>query len=112
MAIFDPTKSTSKYAQAWAILKETKSLSLILETPRVENTIRKAIIEHKKLDKTKDPLERIKVKKYLNPEGKVVLTFKLVPCVRSIDALFDLVEPPKKENSDDESIDIFSIGPN
>ena len=82
--------TSSKYAQAWAILKEFKSLTLTLDSPRVERTVRKAIIEHKKLDKEKNPLERIKVKKSLSLEGKILLKFFLVPTVRYGTQFIDL----------------------
>lgn len=81
---------TSKYAQAWRILKQLKILELTLENARVERTVRKGIIEHKKLDKDKNPLERIKVTKALNNDNKLVLTFTLVPIVRKQDDYFDL----------------------
>lgn len=87
----------SKYAQAWAILKEFKSLTITLDSPRVERTVRKAIIEQKKLDKEKNPLERIKVTKSL-VAGKITLEFSLVDSVRYRTEFIDLYateeEPP------------------
>ena len=80
--------SISKYAQAWAILKQYKKLSLTLETPRIEKTIRAAIRSQKKLDPSRELLERIQVKKEII-EGKLVLHFKLIPSVRRRDEFFD-----------------------
>ena len=99
-------QSSSKYAQVWAILKAYKTVALTLDTPRVERTVRKAIIEHKKLDKNKNNLERIKVTRAL-VEGKIQLTFHLVPTVRARDEYFDLTgtvlvkETPAPKTLDD-----------
>lgn len=82
----------SKYAQAWAILKEYKEVSLVLDNPRTEKTIRAAITEHKKLDKFKNPLERIKTFKEIK-EGKLIIHFKLVPCIRRTNEFLDLTSP-------------------
>lgn len=82
--------STSKYAQAWAVLKQYKILVIVLDTPRVEKTVRQGIIEHKKLDKDKNLLERIKVTKRLTPENKLELTFTLHPVIRTNNEYFDL----------------------
>lgn len=80
--------SISKYAQAWAILKQYKKLSLTLETPRIEKTIRAAIRSQKKLDPSRELLERIQVKKEII-NGKLVLHFSLIPSVRRRDEFFD-----------------------
>lgn len=79
----------SKYIQAWEILKEFKSLTLTLDSPRVERTVRKAIIEQKKFDKDKNPLERIKVTKSL-VDGRITLEFKLVDTIRYRAEFIDL----------------------
>lgn len=99
----------SKYAQAWAILKEFKSLTLTLDSPRVERTVRKAIIEHKKLDKDKSPLERIKVKKSF-VDGRVTLHFTLLPSIRYRTEFFDLdrsLTSEKDIEDDPTDIDLF-----
>lgn len=90
----------SKYAQAWEILKEYKTLTLTLDNPRVERTVREGVIKYKKLDKTKNPLERIKVKKTL-ADGKLQLHFTLVPTTRWRLEYFDLDTP---SDSSDEFI--------
>ncbi len=82
----------SKYAQAWAILKEYKEITLVLDNPRAEKTIRNAIVEHKKLDKSKNYLERIKTSREIK-EGKLVLHFRLVPSIRRSAEFFDLTTP-------------------
>lgn len=80
----------SRYRQAWLLLKSEKVLSLVISSPRVERTIRKAIIEQKKLDKDKDYLERISVKRSVNSEGKIQLDFSLIPSVRRRESFYDL----------------------
>lgn len=81
----------SKYAQAWAILNEFKTLTLTLDSPRVERTVRKAIIEQKKLDPNKNPLERIKVNKYIDKDSnKITLDFALVDTIRYRTEFIDL----------------------
>ena len=81
----------SKYAQAWAILKETKSLTLTLTNPRVERTIRKAMVEHKKLDQTRNLLERIHVTREISGDN-LLLHFKLKPYIRQRDDFYDFTE--------------------
>lgn len=98
--------TSSKYAQAWAILKEFKTLTLTLDSPRVERTVRKAIIEHKKLDREKNPLERIKVKKSLSDGGKILLKFFLVPTVRYGTQFIDLAEDLELGPPDATDIDL------
>lgn len=79
----------SKYQEAWEILKKTKTLSLSIADPKTERTIRKAIIERKKLDKDKDPLERISVRKEIK-DGQLVLNFTLSPAIRWRSDFYDL----------------------
>lgn len=92
--------SISKYAQAWAILKQYKKLSLTLETPRIEKTIRAAIRSQKKLDPSRELLERIQVKKEII-EGKLVLHFSLIPSVRRRDEFFDFDEMDDSIDTDE-----------
>lgn len=93
----------SKYAQAWAILKEYKSLTLTLDTPRVERTVRKAIVEHKKLDTNKNLLERIQVRKSIS-DGRVQLHFRLIPTTRRLKDFFDLTPVNSSAHSSIKSI--------
>lgn len=92
--------SISKYAQAWAILKQYKKLSLTLETPRIEKTIRAAIRSQKKLDPSRELLERIQVKKEII-EGKLVLHFSLISSVRRRDEFFDFDEMDDSIDTDE-----------
>lgn len=100
--------SNSKYAQAWAILKESKALTLTLHSPRVERTVRKALAEHKKLDKEKNYLERIKVVKSVTPEGKIRLDFSLITTLRKGNDFLDLLDAAPKDKSNDKP-DRFDI---
>lgn len=88
----------SKYRQAWQFLKANKVLTLVINSPTVERTVRKAIIEHKKLDKEKDFLERIQVKRSVNSEGKIQLDFSLIPSIRRLESFYDFsVSGPKSD---------------
>lgn len=97
--------SISKYAQAWAILKQYKKLSLTLENPRIEKTIRAAIRSQKKLDPSRELLERIQVKKEII-NGKLVLHFSLIPSVRRRAEFFDF-EPSTETSSSFNTDDIL-----
>lgn len=96
---------TSKYATAWAVLKKHKILVLTLDTPRVERTVRKAIIEHKKLDKDKNPLERIKTTKAL-VDGKITLTFRLIHSIRHRTEFLDLIDSTDLTTEDPYDVDL------
>lgn len=80
----------SKYWEAWLILKERKALSLILDTPAIDHRVRRAISEQKKLDPDKSPMERLRSRKEINAEGKLVIHFTLEPSVKVGDEFFFL----------------------
>lgn len=81
----------SPYHQAWLQLKESGNLILALNDPTSEKTVRAAIIEYKKKDKTKNPRLRLKITKKINPSSKKLeLHFQTYEANRASDTFFNL----------------------